>query len=224
MRRYKGSFRNYRICKNRWIPWMIQVNFKKWNRNPVGDCLTFPVSLHDSKFSFHAEPRRTPASWHRNTSGSQENVFGNQFSTFDSPRHHPQGILSGEIQGERGSVPQATGDRRWTCLHMFRQIPHPQKKSDCIQKSRDTHSYGKTWKQDEKKFEIRRSVEFSSATARCIPWRVDGHSNGETCRNKRRIRWCGPFRIWNLEFSRRASLGETHPVNQPAKEYQKLKR
>ena len=36
------------------------------------------------------------------------------------------------------------------------------KKSDCIQRSGDTHSYGETWEQDEKKFEIRRSVEFSS--------------------------------------------------------------
>ena len=30
----------------------------------------------------------------------------------------------------------------------------------------------------------KRTVQFSSAAARCIPWRVDGHSNGETCRNK----------------------------------------
>ena len=50
-------------------------------------------------------------------------------------------------------------------------------KSDCIRKFGDTHSYGETM-QDEEKFKIRRSVEFSSATARCIPWRVDGHSNG----------------------------------------------
>ena len=35
----------------------------------------------------------------------------------------------------------------------------------------------------------------SSVAARCILWRVDGHSNGETCRNKRRVRRCGPFRI-----------------------------
>ena len=39
---------------------------------------------------------------------------------------------------------------------------------------------------------------------------VDGHCNGETCRNRRRTRGCGPFRIWNLEFSRRGSDGETH--------------
>ena len=44
-----------------------------------------------------------------NTSGLQENVFGNQFSTFDSPRDHPHGIHSCETQRERGSVPQATG-------------------------------------------------------------------------------------------------------------------
>ena len=41
-----------------------------------------------------------------NTSGSQENVFGYQFSTFDSPRDHHQGIQSFAPQR---SVPQATG-------------------------------------------------------------------------------------------------------------------
>ena len=44
-----------------------------------------------------------------NTSGLQENVFGHQFSTFDSPRDHPQGIHLCETQREQGSVPQATG-------------------------------------------------------------------------------------------------------------------
>ena len=44
-----------------------------------------------------------------NTSGPQENVFGNQLSTFDSPRDHPQGIHPCAPQRERGSVPQATG-------------------------------------------------------------------------------------------------------------------
>ena len=43
-----------------------------------------------------------------NTSGLQENAFCNQFSAFDSPQNHPQGIHSGEAQRERGSVPQAT--------------------------------------------------------------------------------------------------------------------
>ena len=44
-----------------------------------------------------------------NTSRPQENVFGDQFSTFDSPRDHPQGIHPCAPQRERGSVPQATG-------------------------------------------------------------------------------------------------------------------
>ena len=44
-----------------------------------------------------------------NTSGLQENVLGNQYSTLDSRRDHPQGIHSGAPQRERGSVPQAAG-------------------------------------------------------------------------------------------------------------------
>ena len=105
-------------------------------------------------------------------------------------------------------------------------------KSECIQKFGDTHSYGETWKQDEKKFKIRRSVEFSSATARCIPSRVVGHSHGETCRYKRGVRGCGYFRIWNWEwrrcdretgcFLKQLRWNPTHPVNQTAREAQKL--
>ena len=64
-------------------------------------------------------------------------------------------------------------------------------KSDCIQRSRKPHDYGETWKQDERKSRIRRSVEFSSATERCVHLRVDEHSQGETCSNKRGIRGCG---------------------------------
>ena len=37
---------------------------------------------------------------------------------------------------------------------------------------------------------------FSSPTERCILWRVNGHSHGETCRYKR------SFRIWNCEWRR----------------------
>ena len=44
-----------------------------------------------------------------NQSGLQENVFGNQFSTFDSARNLRQRIQSYEVQRERGSVPQAIG-------------------------------------------------------------------------------------------------------------------
>ena len=44
-----------------------------------------------------------------NQSGLHENVLGNQLSTFDSPRDHPQRIQSDDVQRERGAVPQATG-------------------------------------------------------------------------------------------------------------------
>ena len=44
-----------------------------------------------------------------NASGLQENVFGYQFSTFDSHRDYPQGIQSDDVQRDRGEVPQATG-------------------------------------------------------------------------------------------------------------------
>ena len=45
-------------------------------------------------------------------------------------------------------------------------------------------SYSETWELDKKKFKIRRRVEFSSATARCMPWRVDWHSNGKPVATK----------------------------------------
>ena len=44
-----------------------------------------------------------------NTFGLQENVFGNQFSTFDTPRDHRQRISPCAPQRERGSVQQAAG-------------------------------------------------------------------------------------------------------------------
>ena len=45
-----------------------------------------------------------------NQSGLQENVFGNQFSTFDSSQNHHQGIHYCTPR-ETGSVPQAIGTR-----------------------------------------------------------------------------------------------------------------
>ena len=45
MRQYNGSLPKCKKCKNRWILWMIQGDFNKWNRIIVEDCLTFPVNL-----------------------------------------------------------------------------------------------------------------------------------------------------------------------------------
>ena len=46
-----------------------------------------------------------------NTSGPQENVFGNQFSTIDSSRNHCQGIHHSMTPGDTGSVPVHIGTR-----------------------------------------------------------------------------------------------------------------
>ena len=54
----------------------------------MGDCLTFPVNPLDT--------------W--NASGPQENVFGNQFSTFDSSHNHYQGIHHSETPSVTESI------------------------------------------------------------------------------------------------------------------------
>ena len=99
----KAHFPTAVFCKNRWIPWTIQENFKMRNQITVGDCLTFPVNLQRfPKFSFHAEPRQTPASEYMEFIWITGNVPGNQFSTFDSRQDHHQGIQSGDVQRESG--------------------------------------------------------------------------------------------------------------------------
>ena len=49
-----------------------------------------------------------------NQSGLQENVFGNQFSTFDSSRNHPQRIQPDDVQRNREAGPEA---RRTKTIH-----------------------------------------------------------------------------------------------------------
>ena len=66
-----------------------------------------PEMIPSSRSLLSCDKRLPLDTW--NTSGLQENVFGNQFSTFDSPRDHHQGIHSCTPQRERGSVPQAAG-------------------------------------------------------------------------------------------------------------------
>ena len=66
-----------------------------------------PAVIPSSR-SMLSRGKRLPLDKKWNTSGLQENVFGNQFSTSDSPRDHPQGIQSCAPQRERGSIPQGT--------------------------------------------------------------------------------------------------------------------
>ena len=56
-----------------------------------------------SSHSLLSRDKRLPLdTW--NQSGVQENVFGNQFSTFDSPRDFPQRISSDDVQRKRGAA------------------------------------------------------------------------------------------------------------------------
>ena len=80
-----------------------------------------------SSCSLLSRDKRLPLdTW--NQSGLQENVFGNNFSTFDSPRDHPQRIQSDNMQRNREAVPEAgrpkTSD---TCEDRLNQgtIPMP---------------------------------------------------------------------------------------------------
>ena len=51
----------------------------------------------------------------------RKTFFGNQFSTFDSPRDHPQGVHPCAPQRERGSVPQATKQRHYSNADIWRK-------------------------------------------------------------------------------------------------------
>ena len=64
-----------------------------------------PTVIPSPRSKLSCDERLPLDTW--NTSGLQENVFGDQFSTFDSPRDHHQGIHSCASQRERGSVQQA---------------------------------------------------------------------------------------------------------------------
>ena len=85
-----------------------------------------------------------------------------------------------------------------------------------------------------KKWKIQGSVEFSSATARCILWRVDGHNNRETCRNKRELGDVDFSESETGSFTKKNGLRDRlllkqlrgnpmHPVNQTTREVRNLK-
>ena len=82
--------------------------FQEVESNFSGSCVSSqPTMIPSYRSMLSRDKRLPPDTW--NTSGFQENVFGNQISTFDSPRDHPQGIHSCATPRERGSVLQATG-------------------------------------------------------------------------------------------------------------------
>ena len=64
-----------------------------------------PAMIPSSRSMLSRDTRLPLDTW--NTSGLQENVFGNQFSTFDPPRDHHQRTLSDDVQRNREAVPEA---------------------------------------------------------------------------------------------------------------------
>ena len=107
-RQFNSSLHNCSKCRNRSILWMILEIFKMWNQIIVEGCLTFPVNLQWFRvfFSMLSRDKRLPLdTW--NQSGLQEKVFGNQFSTIDSPRDHPQRIHSDDVQRNREAALEA---------------------------------------------------------------------------------------------------------------------
>ena len=101
---------------------------------------------------------------------------------------------------KREEVWQKRNLQRWTCLLMFRQVLHPRK----VRLRPKVSGYSQLrgilkarWEEIQNPTQRR---VLKRATARCIPWRVDGHSHGETCRYKRRIKLMWIFPNLKLEW------------------------
>ena len=75
---------------------------KSWR---LSDVSSQPVMIPSSRYLVRRDKRLPLDTW--NQDGLQDNVFGNQFSSFDSPRNHPQRIQSDDAQRNREAVPEA---------------------------------------------------------------------------------------------------------------------
>ena len=75
------------------------------NQIVVEDCLTFPVNLRCFRVLVlcSAATKDCRLTWDQ--SGVQENVFGKQFPTLDSPRDFPQRSSSDDVQRNREAAP-----------------------------------------------------------------------------------------------------------------------
>ena len=94
MKQYRDSLHNCGLCKNKWInPVNDSGEFQEVESNHSGRLSHVPSQpeVIPSASSMLSRDKRLPSdTW--NTLGLQENVFGNQFSTFDSSRNPSQGI------------------------------------------------------------------------------------------------------------------------------------
>ena len=83
---------------------MIQENFKKWIQisGRLSHVPSQPATLPSYRSMLSRDKRLPLGTW--NASGLQENVFGNQSSTFDSHQNHYQGIHHSTTPSATGSV------------------------------------------------------------------------------------------------------------------------
>ena len=107
--------------------------------------------------------------------------------------HHNDGERMQEQKGEEISVAKS----QFTAMNLSSHVPTSSSsaKSPIASKSLGILT-------DTGKLASRMRRNSKSDPAGCTPWRVNGHSHGETCRFKRGIRGCGQFRIWNWEWRR----------------------
>ena len=92
-------------CKNRWSLRTVLEKSRILNQNLVEDCLAFPVNLKWFRVLLRCSAATKDCRFiHGKQSGVQENVFGNLFSTFDSPRDVPR-ISSDDVPRNREAAP-----------------------------------------------------------------------------------------------------------------------
>ena len=109
MRQFSSSLPNCSKCENRMNSMNDSGDFQAVESNFCGGLshVSSQLVMIPSSRSLLSRCKRLPLdTW--NQSGLQENVFfGNQFSTFDSPRNYPQRIQSDDVQRNREAVPEA---------------------------------------------------------------------------------------------------------------------
>ena len=141
MRRYKGSLLSCRKCKNRWILWTTQENFKKWNR------ITVRLSFVSS------QPAMIPCS--RSKLSRDERLPLDTGIHLDHKKTflvinflrliHPYIILKEFFLPKCRENEVQFHKLQGQTMNLSSHVPTSSssaKKSDCIQKFRDTHSYG----------------------------------------------------------------------------------
>ena len=103
---FNSPLPNCSNCKNRWILCTVLENSRILNQIIVEDCLTFLVNLKWFRVLVICSAATKCCAWYMESIRSAgRNVFGNQFSTFDSPRDFPQRISYENVRRNREAIP-----------------------------------------------------------------------------------------------------------------------